>query len=395
MSSLLKKVLSIFLLLIFCLMTAHSVGAEDLKTPEEYRKILSELGNQKKTLSSELQIIDTKTSITLSNIRVSEQKIVQTQSEIEKLSSKIDNLDSSLETLFKQLRQRAVKQYKIQQPSIFDLLFASDTIDALVKKIKYQKTAKQHSENLYIQAQLAKSSYEEQKIIREQKKQELDQLIKNLEAQRMELKTQQAQKQKTLVDTNNDETIYQSLLAQAEAQQKGFVSFVQTSGGDSIIAANSFGTGLDGAYYSQRDARWANQGIGYSSMSVLKVGCLLTSIAMFGKKNGENITPSDMASNPSRFYLSTAYMKNPWPGVAGKTYSELYGSRANISEELNNGNYVIVGISYSGGCYYGGDHFVLLTKKDGDDFIMHDPIYGPDLKFSSHYSTICSAATFK
>lgn len=394
MLSQLKKSLSIFLFLTLCLMTVRTVDAQDLKTPEEYRKILSELGNQKKTLSSELQIIDTKTSITLSNIRLSEQKIIQTQSEIEKLSSKIDNLDTSLETLFKQLRQRAVKQYKIQQPSMFDLLFDSDSIDILVKKIKYQKTAKQHSENLYIQAQLAKSSYEEQKIIREQKKQELDELIKNLEAQKIALKTQQAEKQKLLVDTNNDEVVYQNLLALAEAQRKGFVSFVETSGGDSIIAANAFGSGSDGAYYSQRDARWASQGIGYSSESILRVGCLLTSIAMFGKKHGDNITPSDIASNPSRFSGSTAYMKNPWPGVAGKTYSDFYGSRANINQELDNGNYVIVGV-YRYSCEAGGNHFVLLTKRDGDDYIMHDPIYGPDLKFSSHYSTICSAATFK
>jgi hypothetical protein len=64
---------------------------------------------------------------------------------------------------------------------------------------------------------------------------------------------------------------------------------------------------------------------------------------------------------------------------------------------LSGGNYVIVGISYSGSCWgkSGGDHYVVLTKKDGDTYTMHDPIQGPDKKFSSYYSTICSAATFK
>jgi hypothetical protein len=71
-------------------------------------------------------------------------------------------------------------------------------------------------------------------------------------------------------------------------------------------------------------------------------------------------------------------------------------SVGNIDEELNNGNYVIVGIAYSS-CTgkSGGDHYLVLTKKDGNDYLMHDPIYGPDIKFSSHYSIICSSATYK
>jgi len=264
----------------------------------------------------------------------------------------------------------------------------------LTNKIKYLRSSQNNYQKLLIQVKEAKYSYEEQKVIREQKKQELDQLIISLNNQKVELKKQQALKQKLLADTNNDETTYQSLLTQAQAQLKGFKTFVSSSGSDSTIASNAFGNGSDGAYYSQRDARWANQTIGGSQESILNVGCLVTSVAMFAKKNGQNVSPTEIASDYSRFSGNFAYMKNPWPGVAGKTYVDFYGSRANINQELDSGNYVIVGV-YKYSCDYGGNHFVLLTKRDGDDYIMHDPIYGPDLKFSSHYSTICSAATFK
>jgi hypothetical protein len=51
------------------------------------------------------------------------------------------------------------------------------------------------------------------------------------------------------------------------------------------------------------------------------------------------------------------------------------------------------------GVYAGpyGTHFVVLSKKSGSDYIMYDPWYGPDLKFSDYYqkSSIYSAVVFK
>ncbi|PIQ71777.1 hypothetical protein COV87_01475 [Candidatus Roizmanbacteria bacterium CG11_big_fil_rev_8_21_14_0_20_37_16] len=394
MSRSLKKTLSIFLLLILCLMTVRSVGADTAELIKEYEKKLVDIRQQKNTLSTQIQEMDTQMYLTGLTIQRSEQKIIETQSEIEKLGSRIDNLDSSLNTLSKLLLQQITKSYKMRSISLVELLFETKDMNDLTNKIKYLRSSQNNNQKLLIQVQEAKSSYEEQKVIREQKKQELDQLIISLNNQKVELKKQQALKQKLLADTNNDETTYQSLLTQAQAQLKGFKTFVSSSGSDSTIASNAFGNGSDGAYYSQRDARWANQTIGGSQESILNVGCLVTSVAMFAKKNGQNVSPTEIASDYSRFSGNFAYMKNPWPGVAGKTYVDFYGSRANINQELDSGNYVIVGV-YKYSCDYGGNHFVLLTKRDGDDYIMHDPIYGPDLKFSSHYSTICSAATFK
>lgn len=395
--SFLKKYLLVFVISLSILSIGSIVYGQsaDIENKiKEYQQKLTDIRQQKNTLSSQIEQMDTHISLAELQIQRSEAKIVEMQNDIEKISSRIDNLDSSLGTLSKLLLRQIAKSYKTRSVSLVELLFETKDMSDLTNRIKYLHASQNNNQKLLVQVQEAKLSYEEQKVIREQKKKELDQLIISLNAQKIELKKQQLQKQRLLADTNNDEETYQSLLAQAEAQLKGFKSFVSSSGSDSTIAANAFGTGSDGSYYSQRDARWANQGIGYSSESILRVGCLLTSIAMFGKKHGENITPSDMASNTSRFYLSTAYMRNPWPGVAGKSYVGIGSSRSDINKELDSGNYVIVGV-YRYSCEAGGNHFVLLTKRDGDDYIMHDPIYGPDLKFSSHYSTICSSATFK
>jgi len=387
----------LFFVLIACVVSTvsivHAQSVED--KIKEYEKKLTDIRQQKNTLSSQIQQMDTQISLAELQIQQSEQKIIATQSEIEKLSSRIDNLDSSLAVLSKLLLRQIAKSYKTRSVSLVELLFETKDMNDLANKVKYLHASQNNNQKLLVQVQEAKSSYEEQKIVREQKKQELDQLIISLNNQKIALKNQQAQKQKLLADTNNDEVTYQTLLSQAQAQLKGFKSFVQSSGASSVISANEFGNGSDGAYFSQRDARWAHQAIGYSSESILDVGCLLTSISMVGKKYGQDITPSSLASDASRFWANTAWMNYPWPGVAGRSYHGL--SISDIEGELNNGNYVIVGISYSGSCWgkSGGDHYVVLTKKDGDSYTMHDPVQGPDKKFSSYYSTICSAATFK
>lgn len=385
----------VVLSLFFVGSSAYAQNTDIENKIKEYQQKLADIRQQKNTLSSQIQEMDTQISLTGLTIQRSEQKIIETQSEIDKLGSRIDNLDSSLNVLSKLLLRQIAKSYKTRSVSLVELLFETKDMNDLANKVKYLRTSQNNNQKLLIQVQEAKLSYEEQKVIREQKKQELDQLVISLNNQKVELKNQQAQKQKLLIDTNNDEATYQSLLSQAQAQLKGFKSFVQSSGASSVIAANAFGNGSDGSYFSQRDARWAHQTIGYSSENILDVGCLLSSIAMFGKKNGQDVSPANIAADASRFWANTAWMDYPWPGVAGKTYRSL--STSDIEGELASGNYVIAGISYSGNCWgkSGGDHYVLLIKKDGDTYTMHDPVQGPDKKFSDYYSTICSAATFK
>lgn len=351
----------------------------------------SELSQQADSLSSQIQYMDTQIYLTGIKILETEQKIESTTKEIDILGSRIEGLDTSLNYLSKLLLQRVVDGYKQRSISLFSLFFDSANANDFISRIKYQRTAQENNQKLLVQVEQTKLNFEEQKKLREQKIQELDALKVTLDNQKITLNGQKAAKQKLLVDTQNSEKIYRDLSAQARQQIAGFKSF---SAGIGVISANQFGNGSDGNYYSQRDERWANKSIGYSNETILNVGCLLTSVAMASKKYGSNVTPSDMASDVGRFFGNTAYMKLPWPGVAGRSYVGLGTDWSVIDQELQNGNYVIVGILRNS-CASGGDHFVVLKKKDGSDYIMHDPIYGPDTKFHDHYSSICSAAVFK
>ncbi|MBI3619573.1 C39 family peptidase [Candidatus Roizmanbacteria bacterium] len=390
-----RKIIILALLLLLFSFASMIMAQDTMQNVEqkimEYQTKLDSIRKEKNTLSSQIQYMDTQIYLTELRILDTESKIFTTQKEIELLTARIENLDSSLDHLSKLLIKRIVDGYKKGGVSFFALVLNSDNADDLINRIKYEKTAKNNNQKLLIHVQETKLNFEEQKKLREDKKNKLAALTVNLNRQKVDLDTQKAQKQKLLTDTQNDETTYQRLLAQAQAQLAAFKSFVVTAGAG-VISANQFGTGADGSYYSQRDERWAYKTIGYSSENILNVGCLLTSVAMVAKKLGNNVTPLDIAVDPSRFWGNTASMNYPWPSIAGKNYSAVN----NIDQELQNGNYVIVGVTYSSCANSnGGDHYVVLTKKDGGDYIMNDPIYGPDLKFSSHYSTICSSGTFK
>ena len=360
---------------------------------KEYENKLVDLRSQKNTLASQIQYMDTQVYLTELQIEATEGKIEQTQKEIESLSTKIEGLDESLSYLSKLLINKVVEGYKKRTVSFFALFLDSGNAQDLFNRLQYLKTTQNNNQKTLIQVQKTKFNFEDQKKLREEKKIELAKLSETLAQQKNALAIQRSAKQRLLSDTQNNETTYQSLLAQAKAQLAGFKSFILSSGANSIIATNALGTGSDNSYYSQRDERWASQTIGSSSENILNVGCLLTSVSMVLKKNGVDTNPSKIASNSDYFSLNTAFMNyrwrfNPWPGGL----SSYQVSTSQIDEELNGGHYVIVGV---GECTNGGSHYVVLTKKDGDDYIMHDPIYGPDIKFSSHYSNICSGETFK
>lgn len=359
---------------------------------QEYQRKINELQQQKNTLSSQITYMDTQIALTTLQIKQTEVNVIKTEEEIKNLTGKIDNLNKSLDYLIGIMLKKIAKGYKTKEISLLDLVLNSKNMSVLVNRIKYLKISQDNDRHVAFQAQQAKMNYEEQKNLREEKKKQLDKLKKILDRQKIDLNNQKTAKQRLLEVTKNDEKTYQQLLEEAQKQLAGFKSFVKSAGGG-VISANGFGAGEGGWYYSQRDERWAYKTIGYSKENILEVGCLLTSIAMVMKKNGVDWTPFDIAASPNYFFSNTAYMLKPslfsWPN--GLKYNNIAVSE--INNEIVSGRTVIIGL-YAGKY---GTHYVVLKKVEGDDYIMHDPYYGPDKKFSDYYSksSIFVAGVFK
>jgi ABC-type bacteriocin/lantibiotic exporter with double-glycine peptidase domain len=95
-------------------------------------------------------------------------------------------------------------------------------------------------------------------------------------------------------------------------------------------------------------------------------GCLVTSVSMVASHYGKNIKPNDIAANSDAFVPGTGYLYHDFT-VNGIKVTVNSPSVSIIDSELSAGRPVIAGL------YSGPDHFIVLTRKDGDKYIMRDP----------------------
>ena len=193
----LKKIilLIIFVLLFFISqnISAQNVG-EVAEKIEEYQKKLTDLGRQRDTLSAEIQYMTLQINLTALKIQETEEKIISTQKEVEILTTRIRGLDTALSHLSKLLLKKMVESYKNKPLTFFDILFNSQNANDFIGKVKYLKTAQENNQKLLIQVQETKINFEEQKKIRQIKKEELDLLEKQLIDQKNDLNYQKVQK---------------------------------------------------------------------------------------------------------------------------------------------------------------------------------------------------------
>lgn len=343
---------------------------------------LSELSGQKATLSQALSVLTTQINLTQAKIAEQTTQLTKLEIEITDLSGKIQSLDYSLNDLSKLFVARVKSSYISASRSPLAILFSFSGLPELAKGVQYLEAVRDHDQKLLLSLEKSRLDYDQQKTTKEKKQAEIEVVKKSLDREKAALATQVAAKNKLLADTKNDEARFQSLLSQANAQLAAFRRFASNQGGATILNNQ---TKCDdwGCYYNQRDSSWGNQTIGLSGETMKEVGCLVTSMAMVASHYGKTLKPGDIAASSNPFWGSTAFMNQGSWSVGGVTMTRtrIGSSTAKIDEELSAGRPVIVGI------YGGPDHFLVVTKKDGNDYIMHDPFpeNGGGIKFTSKY----------
>ena len=126
-----------------------------------------------------------------------------------------------------------------------------------------------------------------------------------------------------------------------------------------------------GAYYNQRDVRWASVPVGPVTYPIWQIGCLVSAVAMVYSHFGfASETPAKVASNSSWFdgrgamYISAVEI----PGHT--TLIRRNPSATWIASQVAAGHPVIVGMTLPGG----GTHFVTITGRKGtSDYWVNDP----------------------
>jgi len=320
---------------------------------DEYTQKVKELQTQAGSLSNQIAQFDAKINLT-------ELKIEQTKEQIELLGGRIDQIQVSVEDLANAFNQRAIETYRLSRTNdTAVILFSSPDLSKAVSRYHYLQKIQEADRDLLEKLQKAQTSYKEQKG-------DLEELQDVLGVQVEELATEKIAKDNLLAATKNDEMKYQSLLAEAKSQLSALRRFIDSQGGASILQNQTKCDGW-GCYYNQRDSQWGNIGMGNSAYSVAEYGCLITSISMVASHYGKDIKPSDIAVNTNYFVPATGYL---YHSADGMPFSLSTASASNLDSYLGSGP-VIAGL------YSGPDHFIVILRKEGDNYIMHDP-FMPD-----------------
>lgn len=193
---------------------------EDLqKQINDLEQKVSAAQSRERTLSSEIDIITNKISITRLEIEKNEAKLGRLNTDIASLSGKIVILEGSLLHASEVLANRIAQTYKTgrDEPLVY-LLSSSDFAD-FWQRFEYLRIVQKRDKTRMVQMATTRKNYRDQKDILEDKKQEVEILSAKLKVDRAKLDAQNREKQALLDVTRNDERRYQELLAQALAEK--------------------------------------------------------------------------------------------------------------------------------------------------------------------------------
>jgi peptidoglycan hydrolase CwlO-like protein len=387
------KILRIFVIVLLLGFFTRVVFAQSVADVEnriaDLERTVGELQSQQKTLANQINIFNSQISLTTLRINSSKSTITKLTSEIGELNDEIDRLEALKTKRLELVLHRIPETYKRHQSSDFGVFLFSHNVFDFLSRVKYLTRVQEEDAQLYKLLQNTQDTYGERKDLREKKKEQIESLKAQLEKQNQQLVEQKQVKNSLLSETQGKEAVYQQLLSQARAQLAGFASFVDSQGASLLSGQTSCNDW--GCYYNQRDSQWGNglingQGSGCNGpCTVLRVGCLITSVAMVASHLGHrDISPSDIAfSSPSNFSVGTALLMKGTINVKGVNINRATIAGSLSPDVVKNGP-VIVGI------YHGqfGTHFVVIKEYTNGNYIMNDPYEagGHDVSFTSRYS---------
>lgn len=149
--------------------------------------------------------------------------------------------------------------------------------------------------------------------------------------------------------------------------------------------------------YVQGDARWGKVNLGNSQTNIATAGCLVSSIAMsLSQRLGRDVRPDELNAVLTKHHCFVGDTAKLDPVAAGKAIEAEYGIpfamdiaprdsnlkylvtgrqiAQTVDEELAAGRQVIVNVDTDANGT--PNHFVVVQRKEGDDYIVLDPALG-------------------
>lgn len=194
----------------------QSSKAKDLQSQvKEYQEKITALQGEAKTLSSQVKLMENQIKLTELRIDATQEEIEQLTSDISVATNKVTKLEKSLDSITKILLNRMRVSYMQGDVQPLQILLGSNSVGDAITRSQYLKIVQQNDQKLLMTTVQAKSDYQNQKTIFEEKKEKVEALHKELETYTEQLDTQKKEKESLLAVTKNSEKEYQKRLADA------------------------------------------------------------------------------------------------------------------------------------------------------------------------------------
>src|SRR3989339_1243655 len=143
---------------------------------------VSELGEQKKPLASQIAQFDSQIHLTQLKIADAQATIDKLEKEIGVLGFKIGYITDSVERLEVLLKQRIVATYQQSFVSNIELLLTSRDFSDLILRLQYVKQVQENDKKILADLQTTKATYSNQKEEREDKQAQIEEAKEKLDA---------------------------------------------------------------------------------------------------------------------------------------------------------------------------------------------------------------------
>ena len=332
---------------------------------------LNDLGAQKKTLSSQIAQFDTQIQVTQLKISDAQKTLTKLEGEINALGFRIGYVTDSISKLENLVKERIVATYEQSYISNLEFLFSSDNFSDAILRMQYLKVVQQNDKKVLSALQETRSNYANQKDEREQKQAAIEDQKTKLEALKVSLDQQKTEKQAFLRETQNDESKYQRLLAQAQAEiaiafgggTETYMRDVKVGDtiGNIISGRSGCSTGTHLHFEVHKNGRVDDPNNYLSSTSF---------DYPFGESDSGSINPHGSLPWPinSPIHITQAYGMTPYAKSGAYNGSPHFGidmySSSSTVKAVKDGK--LYGGSYSG-CSYGPLVYAKVKHDDGTD----------------------------
>lgn len=182
------------------------------------------------TLTSTINLLNGQISLQQLQVDLTFAEIYQLEGDVTELSERIKGLGYSLDRLSTVLIERVQAQYKQSRmvPSL--QLLGADSLANVITNIKYLSLAQKQTANVMARTENQRIAYDDQKLLKEDKQDELEVKKISLEGLQASLLVQKKDQQYFLSETKNNEAKYQSELAKTLAELQAIQSIIAGQG---------------------------------------------------------------------------------------------------------------------------------------------------------------------